>query len=126
MRETHHHVQIADDPFRLTMAEKKLSVRSLDSHAFVAPHVGTAIPNAADSITTQPTPWLNPVFLDLCSGNRTQTKSKAADLQSMTSEAVTESIPDDGRNSEHHQADEGSAETHFGPRGDRHHPELKH
>src|SRR5581483_10604431 len=93
MSKTHHHVQIANNAFRLVMPKKNLSVDSLDPHALVAPHVSAPIPYAANSITTQRAPGRGLVFPNLRSRDRTQAKSQAANLHTVSCEVIPKAAP---------------------------------
>src|SRR5215470_15941537 len=89
LQETHHHVQVADDPSWLAVPKKNLSCRRLDVDSLVGPHVSASLPDAANPIAEQGIPPLGRVFFDLPRRDRTQAHAERSDFETVTAEAVT-------------------------------------
>jgi hypothetical protein len=86
-------VQVIHNSFRLTMAEKDFPVVQFNPHAPVAPHVGAAFTDAANSVTAQRSPDVHGVSLDGLQRDGTKTEAQRADLHTVSCEAIVEAAP---------------------------------
>src|SRR4051812_13906468 len=93
MLQLSHLIQVTNEPLGMFVAEKHVSVQSLNKHSMISPYVRSVMTDATYAVSTKRTPLLLCKLLDLVGGNGAQPKAQCRNLHARGSEAITEASP---------------------------------
>src|SRR2546430_29005 len=86
-------VQIMHNPIWITVSQKNFAIAGLDAYTTIAPDIGAAFTQTANSVTACDTPVRGGVLLNLTDRNRPQAITQRANFHSAAGKDVLEAAP---------------------------------